>query len=427
MNKKITSLMLLMGVGLTNSPIADAYSLNEAFVMAKSTDPKYQVATYDSALNNYQADSATMAFTPTVSYSHQEQVGSSTDSLVGNTVNYKGNTISVSQPLFSVEKYKLYQQAEPRKAYANASLVSSEQELATRLFSAVGCFITATEAIKSNSARIKNLQTQAERAKRLFDLGQGTVTDKRDVEVKLQQALANHMSFKINQRNAQMQIATLTQTEPALTDFSLPETHDQATVPALDELVNMFREASPTLLAARSMEEISKLEASRARSQVIPTLSLTHTKAFGGSSMDRDSTMLNVSVPIDAGKVIGVLSADATEIKAQETRRQVEEQALLQLNQFYESVVLGSDALRNKRSAVEAAELSVAANERSSQAGVRTTIEVLNSIDMLYQARNEYATSAVNIATALLNLLLLSAHSPENAISQTQSFLFKVK
>jgi protease secretion system outer membrane protein len=143
--------------------------------------------------------------------------------------------------------------------------------------------------------------------------------------------------------------------------------------------------------------------------------------------MDRDSTMLNVSVPIDAGKVIGVLSADATEIKAQETRRQVEEQALLQLNQFYESVVLGSDALRNKRSAVEAAELSVAANERSSQAGVRTTIEVLNSIDMLYQARNEYATSAVNIATALLNLLLLSAHSPENAISQTQSFLFKVK
>jgi hypothetical protein len=46
---------------------------------------------------------------------------------------------------------------------------------------------------------------------------------------------------------------------------------------------------------------------------------------------------------------------------------------------------------------------------------------------MLYQARNEYATSAVNIATALLNLLLLSAHSPENAISQTQSFLFKVK
>jgi protease secretion system outer membrane protein len=166
MNKKITSLMLLMGVGLTNSPIADAYSLNEAFVMAKSTDPKYQVATYDSALNNYQADSATMAFTPTVSYSHQEQVGSSTDSLVGNTVNYKGNTISVSQPLFSVEKYKLYQQAEPRKAYANASLVSSEQELATRLFSAVGSFITATEAIKSNSARIKNLQTQAERAKR---------------------------------------------------------------------------------------------------------------------------------------------------------------------------------------------------------------------------------------------------------------------
>lgn len=419
--------MLLMGVGIANSEMAIAYSLSDAFVMAKATDPKFQVANQDSALNNYQADSATMAFAPSISYSHQDTVNSSRDSLVGNTVNYTGNTVSLNQPLFSVEKYKLYQQAEPRKAYAIASLVSSEQELATRLFAAVGTFITATEAIKSNSARIKNLETQAERAKRLFDLGQGTVTDKRDVEVKLQQALGNHMTFKINQRNSQMQIATLTQTEPALTDFSLPETHDQANVLALDELVNMFREASPTLLAARSMEEISKLEASRARSQVIPTLSLTHTKAFGGTSVDRDSTMLNVSVPLDAGKVIGVMSADVTEIKAQETRRQVEEQALLQLNQFYESVVLGSDALRNKRLAVEAAELSVLANERSSQAGVRTTIEVLNSIDMLYQARNDYATTAVNIATSLLNLLLLSAHSPENAISQTQSFLFKTK
>lgn len=418
--------MLLMGAGLT-TPIAEAYSLTEAFVMAKATDPKFQVATQDSALNNYQADTAMMAFAPSVSYSHQDTVNSSSDSLVGNTVNYRGNTISLNQPLFSVEKYKLFQQAEPRKTYASASLLSSEQELATRLVAAVGSFITATEAIKSNSARIKNLETQAERAKRLFELGQGTVTDKRDVEVKLQQALGTHMTFKINQRNAQMQIATLTQTEPALTDFALPETHDQANVPALDELINMFKESSPTLVAARSMEEISKLEASRARSQVIPTLSLTHTKAFGGTSVDRDSTMLNVNVPLDAGKVIGVLSADTNEIKAQETRRQVEEQALLQLNQFYESVVLGSDALRNKRLAVEAAELSVAANERSSQAGVRTTIEVLNSIDMLYQARNDYATTAVNIGTSLLNLLLLSAYSPENAVSQTQSFLFKTK
>ena len=427
MNKKMTCLMAVIGGMFAHVNISEAYTLNEAFVMAKATDPKYQVATYDSTLNDYQADAAIMAFAPSVTYSHQNTLNSSTDSLVGNTVNYVGNTVTLSQPLFSVDKYKLYQEAEPRKTYANAALVSSEQELATRLFAAVGSFITATEAIKANSARIQNLQSQAERAKRLFDLGQGTVTDKRDVEVKLQQALANHVTFRINQRNAQMQIATLTQSEPLLTDFELPDHHGQAHVPGLDELLNIFKASNPALVAARSMEEISKLEASRARSQIIPTVSLNHTKAFGGTSADRDTTMINVSIPLDSNKVIGALSADTNEVKAQETRRQVEEQALLQLNQFYESVVLGSEALLNKRLAVEAAELSVAANTRSSQAGVRTTIEVLNSIEMLYQARNDYATTAVNIGSSLLNLLLLSAYSPEDAITQTQAFLFKTK
>lgn len=93
-------------------------------------------------------------------------------------------------------------------------------------------------------------------------------------------------------------------------------------------------------------------------------------------------------------------------------------------NQLYESVVLGRDALDNKKIAVEAAKLSVEANERSLIAGVRTTIEVLNSIDTLYQARNDYVTTALNLGNAYLNLLLISGEAPSDAILQTQQFLF---
>ena len=64
------------------------------------------------------------------------------------------------------------------------------------------------------------------------------------------------------------------------------------------------------------------------------------------------------------------------------------------------------------------------ANERSLVAGVRTTIEVLNSIDTLYQARNDYATTALNLGNAYLNLLLISGERPDDAIAQTQQFLF---
>ena len=93
-------------------------------------------------------------------------------------------------------------------------------------------------------------------------------------------------------------------------------------------------------------------------------------------------------------------------------------------NQLFESVVLGREALDNKKVAVEAAKLSVDANERSLVAGVRTTIEVLNSIDTLYQTRNDYATTALNLGNAYLNLLLISGETPTDAIAQTQHFLF---
>jgi protease secretion system outer membrane protein len=122
--------------------------------------------------------------------------------------------------------------------------------------------------------------------------------------------------------------------------------------------------------------------------------------------------------------VIGGLSAGAQEEKAFETRRQVEEQTIMLTNQLYESVVLGREALDNKKVAVEAAKLSVEANERSLIAGVRTTIEVLNSIDTLYQTRNDYATTALNLGNAYLNLLLISGETPTDAIAQTQHFLF---
>ena len=402
-----------------------AYTFLEGFAMAKDNDPKFMGSGHAATLNKYQANLAKAAFAPTISYSNQQNANAMTGT-VGNTVVYTGNTITISQPVFSIDKYKLYKEADYRNSLASSSIIVSEQDLATRFFGFIGSLITANEAIKASATRIDNLQKQSVRAQKVFDLGQGTITDKRDIEVKLQQALANDITLKVNQKIAQRQIYTLTNVMPADNDFQLPENHvpKRSSLSSLDELVQGFKDSNPTLISAKSTEEISKLEASRSRSQIYPTLSINQTSTFGGSSPDRNLTMLGVSLPMDATKVIGALSADANESQAHETRRQVELQALMQIYQFYETFVLGEQALTNKKLAIESAELSVIANTKSAQAGIRTTMEVLNSIDILYQAKNDYATAEVSLANALLNLLLLSAYPTEDVIAQTQTFLF---
>lgn len=359
---------------------------------------------------------------PSATYSYRDNFASTTANIAG--VGVAGNTLNINQPIFSLEKFDLLKQAKPKEEYAVALLKTFEQDLASRLVTAVSNLILANEGLKSSETRIQNLKLQLTRANRMLELGQGTITDKRDIETRYQQALASQVTFTINKRNAEMQIYTLCRIRPAPEDFQLLEKHQAPKVDPIDKIIANVMSNNPNIQAARSTEEISKLEASRARNQIMPTVSLGYSRSWGGNIEDRDAMQINLSVPLDANKVISRYSADASEAKAFEIRRQTEDQVLLQTNQYYESVMLGYRALLDKRKAIEAAQLSVEANEKSAKAGVRTMIEVLNSIDALFTAKNEYATTAVNVGSALLNLQLLNATVPLEAVAETQNFLF---
>ncbi len=399
------------------SSAVSALDLKEAFSNAVVNDAKFKGAEADLTLNKYQATLAYTAFLPSATYGYK-------DTLASSAQGSSGNTFSISQPIFSLDKYDQLKQAKPKEAYAVALLKTYEQDLAGRLFSAVSSLILANEGLKSSETRIQNLKMQLVRATKMLELGQGTVTDKRDIEARYQQAVASQLTFTINKRTAEMQIYTLCRIKPAGNDFQMLEKHLAPRIESFDKIIASVMENNPNLQVAKSTEEISRLEASRSRNQLMPTVSLGYSRAWGGNSVDNDALQVNVSVPLDATKVIARLSADASEAKAFELRRQTEDQVLLQTNQYYESVVLGYQALQDKRLVVEAAQLSVEANERSSKAGVRTMIEVLNSIDVLFQAKNDYATTAVNVGSALINLLLLNATPPAEAVAETQTFLF---
>lgn len=409
--------LTLLSLGCVLSTQAQALTLVEAFALAKARDPQFKVAEADLVLNKYDATVAKTTFLPTLNL--QRNMAQDAGGAV--------NQFTIVQPLINMERLKLFEQAEPKNELADALLLTREQELAQRVFSVVASLIVTKEAIISNDIRIDNLEKQRKRAERMFELGQGTITDIRDVEVKYEQAVSNKLTLETNRRTLELNLSRLTAADPSPNDFQLPSHHMMETKLELDALMQRVAASNPNLIAARNQETISKLEAERLKNQLYPTVNLGFTKTWGGPAITDDRASINISMPLDASRVINWDSASVRQQRASEVRRDVEEQTRLQTKQLYETLEIGKENMQVKRLAIDAAEKSVEANKRSADAGVRTTFEVLNSIDILFQARTQYAETTVSVANAYFNLLLLSAYPAEDAIAQTQSFLFRIK
>jgi len=56
---------------------------------------------------------------------------------------------------------------------------------------------------------------------------------------------------------------------------------------------------------------------------------------------------------------------------------------------------------------------------------VKSTTDVLIAIGTQFQARVDYVQSVTQQGANLLNLLLVSAEDPVQAVQQTQAFLFR--
>jgi protease secretion system outer membrane protein len=90
------------------------------------------------------------------------------------------------------------------------------------LLKAADAIVLANENIKLNDAKINALEKQYIAAKRKLELGQGTITDQRDIEVKAAQARSAQIGFKSQLDIAAKQYASITGEKPNVADFVLP-------------------------------------------------------------------------------------------------------------------------------------------------------------------------------------------------------------
>jgi protease secretion system outer membrane protein len=392
-----------------------AQNLPQDFEKALTFDPGYQSAKADYEVGQRNVKQSRSVFYPEATFNTQ-RLATDTGSRT---------SVNVTQPLLDAQRWLILGQAAPQQLLAEVSLQAKLQDLAVRLVKAANAIVVANENIKLNVAKMDALDQQALAAKRKQQLGQGTITDLRDIEVKASQAKAQQISFATQLQNARKQYEAITGVLPVANQFVLPATHAAYGVKTLADYTEQALQAGPSVLAARYNVVIAEYEVKKIKASFLPAVAAQYSYSeSGGSSTSNSYVGVGMTVPLKAGTLYGIDAAQASVVKAQESVRETESRVRLEADRLVALVSSGMEALRIQREAIAAAELSVEATRQSYQGGVRTALDVINALQTVYQVKSEYVGLATAQSENILSLILLAATNPQDGVAETYRYLF---
>jgi protease secretion system outer membrane protein len=392
--------------------LAHAGPLTDAFDLARKHDPAFQAAKSERDAGVASSQVASTAYLP--------QFQGTLSQLETETATRQ--TYSISQPLINADKFATFREAGPREALAVATFQVREQELSQRLLKAVAELLKNSENLRLNISKIDALGKQSESAAKGFELGQGTVTDVRDAQVRLEQARADSLMLESRISAGKRQLTSITGADPTSLLFSVPRQARLVDLRPLGEYLDLGRKLNPQILIAQQNQRIADLAMARADGTLVPTVSAVYTST-SSNGVSNQYTGVNVNLPLQVGSFFQMRGANANANRAREQTRDTEQKTELEVERLWSLVNAGKSELAIRLSAISSAELSVEANEKSFKGGVRSQIDVLNSIQILFQVQQEYVNALLGLSENYLNLLLLAAVPAEQAVARVQASL----
>jgi protease secretion system outer membrane protein len=393
-------------------PVAAA-DLMADFQKAMTYDPTFQTALAERQANQASATQARVSYFPEASLSNQRLDNDATTR----------QTARVTMPIIDLGRMATFRQASPRDGFAEATFVVKTQDLASRLLKAANAIILANENIGLNESKMAALDQQALAAKKKLELGQGTVTDLRDIEVKAAQAKAQQLSYKTALNVALKQYAAITGERPNVKDFVLQQKDRKVALKPTADYVDAALQANPSLQAVRFSERVAELEVEKSTGSLLPTISATYNKSKAGETTTSYSGVL-VNMPLQVGSYYARQSVQANWLKAKEATRDSEEKTRVEVEKLREQVETGFEVLAIQKNAISAAELSLEANIKSYEGGVRSAVDILNATQTVFQVKSDYVTSVTTQSEAILALLNQSSLDVNDALTNAYKFLF---
>ena len=405
-----------------------AADLLEVFKLARSRDPVYATARATWAAAQEKIPQGRALLLPAISASantnyNDREIAFRNGTSAPGRFNSNGYTVALTQPIYRMQNNIQYSQAQLLALQADMQLAAASQDLMLRVTQAYFDILLMQDTLELAQAQKEVIGHQLAQAKISFDVGAGVSTDVHEAQARYdlvvsQEVMArNDLLVKRRALNAiiAMQPETLAPLGPGF-KLEEPQPND------VRYWVERGLSNSPQVAAQRYALDIAGEEIKRNHYGHYPTLDAVASYGrnnagsgiLGGVGYDITTKVVGVqvAVPIYQGGSITskTREAAANEGKAREELETVSRQIAFVVEQAFASVVSGVEQVQALRAALSSTEKQVNATQIGRNEGARSSIDLLNAQQQLFQSRKDLAQAQYNY---LMNRLRLSAAAGE--------------
>ncbi|MEO5692303.1 MAG: TolC family outer membrane protein [Usitatibacter sp.] len=416
---KFTRLALALAATFAAGSACSA-DLAAVYKDARVSDPVYQAARAQYQATTERLPQARSGYLPqlaataSIFRNHGER-----DGIADRDYSTKTIGVTLSQPVFRLQNWIAIDQAHNLVLQAESVLASSLQDLALRVSQAYFDVLLARDNVALSETQKTAIDQQLAQAKRNFEVGTATIVDTLDAQARydtaVAKAIADKNDLEVKVRALQVLLGKVPE---GLTPLKEPLTLAPPTPNDIEAWVKTAADSSFTVAVAKANLDIAQQEVARQRAGHLPTVDLSGSVARiddPGSTVPPISPVsrvgsigLTLSIPIFTGGLVQsrVREAVALRDRAEQDLENAQRNVAQSVRSSYLNVTSGIALVR----ALEQAQVSTQSQLDSTilgrDVGVRTSVDVLNAQQAVFQTRRDLQQARYNY---LLNTLRLKA------------------
>lgn len=419
MQTRMIKLVCLLA-GITFATSSPAENLMDIYKLAQQNDPTYLAAIAEYNAAKEASPKAWAAVLPQVNLS-----ASHTSTDVDYTVPSTGTTnlsydtdaysLSLKQTLYHQEQFDRISQANAQVAAAEARFNSAKLDLILRASTRYFDVLAADDNLVFAKANKEAIEQQLQQTKQRFEVGLTAITDVHEAQARYDASVAAEIAAQ-NQYSISLEalrelirqppglLAKLNEASPLLAPD--PDNIETWVKTALDR--NLL------LLASEKNMDAARAGLSVARAGHYPTLDLladyTNTDAGNGTSgpFQREGTSVELvlNLPLYAGGGVSAASREAAALHQQskefyEQQRRATERGT---RNSYLTVIAFISGVKALKQTLVSSQTALEATRAGFEVGTRTAVEVLNSQQLVFQAKSNYAKARYDYILETLRL-----------------------
>ena len=344
-------------------------------------------------------------------------------------------TLSLRQPLFNLQRFFQYKQAQDLVTEAEATFERDVQNLTVRVGGAYLEALLSAEQLKLVLVQKQQYLTVLDAAKKALAAGTGTRTDIDQAQARLDMSLAQELEARQNEDYTRRQLEILlNQPVKSLNQLKASGLKDLPPLGhALDVWVDKALVQSPEVKAMAARLEAAGKEIQKARAGHAPTLEAVLQWSDSGrenvsrlnSRFDNKAIGFQLTVPIYQGGYVSSLErqAAADKLRQQEALEALRRDLGLRVHREYRGVTEGVLKIRALEQALRSGNQLLDSTRKSVQAGVRSQLDVLNAEQQLATTQRDLVQARYMYLISRLRLYSLSGQDPlQNMLEINSAF-----